>query len=145
MEGQLFSLQRAIRPLSFVFCRLSSPVSRLASSRVSRLLSRALPLSAALSLFVFALAAPAIAAPSAPLTTPWGEKVTDANAWREYPRPQLVRDGWTNLNGAWDYAVTSVTNTPGRPEKWDGRIRVPFAIESALSGVGRLLGPDEFL
>ncbi len=145
MEVQLFSLQRAIRPLSFVFCRLSSPVSRLASSRVSRLLSRALPLSAALSLFVFALAAPAIAAPSAPLTTPWGEKVTDANAWREYPRPQLVRDGWTNLNGAWDYAVTSVTNTPGRPEKWDGKIRVPFAIESALSGVGRLLGPDEFL
>ena len=145
MEVQFFSLQRAIRPLSFVFCRLSSPVSRLASSRVSRLLSRALPLSAALSLFVFALAAPAIAAPSAPLTTPWGEKVTDANAWREYPRPQLVRDGWTNLNGAWDYAVTSVTNTPGRPEKWDGKIRVPFAIESALSGVGRLLGPDEFL
>ena len=145
MEVQLFSLQRAIRPLSFAFCRLSSPVSRLASSRVSRLLSRALPLSAALSLLVFALAAPAIAAPSAPLTTPWGEKVTDANAWREYPRPQLVRDGWTCLNGAWDYAVTSVTNTPGRPEKWDGKIRVPFAIESALSGVGRLLGPDEFL
>ena len=145
MEVQLFSLQRAIRPLSFVFCRLSSPVSRLASSRVSRLVSRAIPLSAAFSLLVFALAAPAIAAPSAPLTTPWGEKVTDANAWREYPRPQLVRDGWTCLNGDWDYAVTSVTNTPGRPEKWDGKIRVPFAIESALSGVGRLLGPDEFL
>ena len=145
MEVQFFSLQRAIRPLPFVFCRLSSPVSRLASSRVSRLLSRALPLSVALSLFVFSLALPAFAVPSAPLTTPWGEKVTDANAWREYPRPQLVRDGWTNLNGAWDYAVTSVTNTPGRPEKWDGKIRVPFAIESALSGVGRLLGPDEFL
>ena len=145
MDIQLFSLQRAIRPLSLVFCRLSSPVSRLASSRFSRLLSRALPLSAALSLFVFALSAPANAAPSAPLTTPWGEKVTDANAWREYPRPQLVRDGWTCLNGDWDYAVTSVTNTPGRPERWDGKIRVPFAIESALSGVGRLLGPDEFL
>ena len=81
----------------------------------------------------------------APLTTPWGEKVTSENAWREYPRPQLVRKGWTNLNGDWEYAVTSVTNTPGRPEKWDGKIRVPFAIESALSGVGRLLQPDEFL
>ncbi len=79
------------------------------------------------------------------LTTPWGEKVTSQNAWREYPRPQLVRSGWTNLNGDWDYAVTSVTNTPGRPTAWDGKIRVPFAIESALSGVGRLLRPDEFL
>ena len=81
----------------------------------------------------------------APMTTPWGEKVTDENCWRGYPRPQMVRANWTNLNGAWDYAVTSVTNTPGRPEKWDGQIRVPYPIESALSGVGRLLGPDEFL
>ena len=82
---------------------------------------------------------------AAPLTTPWGEKVTSENAWRDYPRPQLVRNGWTCLNGDWDYAVTSVTNTPGRPTAWDGRIRVPFAVESALSGVGRLLKPDEFL
>ena len=57
----------------------------------------------------------------------------------------MVRANWTNLNGEWDYAVTSVTNTPGRPEKWDGKILVPFPIESALSGVGRLLRPDEFL
>ena len=79
------------------------------------------------------------------MLTPWGEKVTAENAWRSYPRPQMVRDGWVNLNGEWDYAVTSVTNTPGRPEKWDGKILVPFPIESMLSGVGRLLGPDEFL
>ncbi|MBR2837980.1 MAG: beta-galactosidase [Kiritimatiellae bacterium] len=79
------------------------------------------------------------------LMTEWGERVTAANAWREYPRPQMVREGWTNLNGEWDYAVTSVTNTPGRPEKWDGRILVPFCIESALSGVGRPLEPDQFL
>ena len=77
--------------------------------------------------------------------TQWGEKVTSENCWRGYPRPQMVREGWTNLNGDWDYAVTSVTNTPGRPEKWEGKIRVPFPIESALSGVGRLLKPDEFL
>ena len=81
----------------------------------------------------------------AAMMTPWGEKVTPENAWREYPRPQMVRENWTNLNGEWDYAVTSVTNTPGRPTKWDGKILVPFAIESALSGVGRLLKPDEFL
>ncbi len=82
---------------------------------------------------------------AAVMLTPWGEKVTDDNCRREYPRPQMVREGWTSLNGAWDYAVTSVTNTPGRPLKWDGRIRVPYPIESALSGVGRMLEPDEFL
>ena len=82
---------------------------------------------------------------ASPLMTEWGENVTPENAWRSYPRPQMERDGWTNLNGEWDYAVTSVTNTPGIPQKWDGKILVPFAIESALSGVGRLLKPDEFL
>ena len=79
------------------------------------------------------------------LTTVWGEKVTPENAWREYPRPQMVRANWTNLNGEWDYAITSVTNTPGRPAKWDGKILVPFALESALSGVGKLLEPDQLL
>ena len=79
------------------------------------------------------------------MLTTWGEKVTSENAWRDYPRPQMVRQNWVNLNGDWEYAVTSVTNTPGRPEKWDGKIRVPFCIESALSGVGRLLEPNEFL
>ena len=79
------------------------------------------------------------------MMTPWGEKVTSENAWREYPRPQMVRENWTNLNGEWDYAITSVTNTPGRPAKWDGKIRVPFALESALSGVGKTLEPDQFL
>ena len=83
-------------------------------------------------------------APS-PLMTTWGEQITPENAWREYPRPQMVRANWTNLNGEWDYAVTSVTNTPGRPTKWDGKILVPFCLESALSGVGRLLEPDQFL
>ena len=83
-------------------------------------------------------------APS-PLMTTWGEQITPANAWREYPRPQMVRANWTNLNGEWDYAVTSVTNTPGRPKTWDGKVLVPFCLESALSGVGRLLEPDQFL
>ena len=97
--------------------------------------------------FGFAGAAACVmtAAGAAPLMTPWGEKVTSANCWREYPRPQMVRDNWTCLNGDWDWQVTSVTNTPGRPETWAGKIRVPFAIESALSGVGRALEPDEFL
>ena len=82
---------------------------------------------------------------AASMTTPWGDKVTAENAWREYPRPQMVRSNWTCLNGQWDYAVTSVTNTPGRPSAWDGKILVPFAPESKLSGVGKLLEPDQFL
>ena len=77
------------------------------------------------------------------MKTPWGEKVTPENAWREYPRPQMVRDAWTNLNGLWQYAVTK--DAPGIPAKWDGEILVPFVIESSLSGVGRLLEPAETL
>ena len=84
-------------------------------------------------------------APNMGMTTPWGEKVTSENAWRGYPRPQMVRADWTCLNGDWDYAVTKIKETTGRPKAWAGKIRVPFAIESSLSGVGRLLEPDEFL
>ena len=79
------------------------------------------------------------------MMTEWGEKVTSDNAWREYPRPHLVRSGWACLNGDWDYAITSVTNTPGRPERWDGKIRVPYAIETPLSGVRKFLEADQFL
>ena len=43
------------------------------------------------------------------LMTQWGEEVTPGNAWREYPRPQLVRERWQNLNGVWDYAITAKT------------------------------------
>ena len=77
------------------------------------------------------------------MKTPWGERVTPENAWREYPRPQMARDAWTNLNGLWQYAVTR--DAPGVPSAWDGEILVPFVIESSLSGVGRLLEPQETL
>ena len=80
------------------------------------------------------------AAPS-PLMTEWGGRITPDNAWREYPRPQMVRKEWTCLNGLWDYAVTAASNTVARPAARDGRILVPFAIESSLSGVGRKLEP----
>jgi hypothetical protein len=85
----------------------------------------------------------ALCVQSAPMKTPWGEKVTAENAWRLYPRPQMQRDNWINLNGNWDYAVTK--NAPSCPEKFDGKILVPFVIESSLSGVGRLLAPNETL
>ena len=77
------------------------------------------------------------------MKTPWGEKITPENAWREYPRPQMARANWTNLNGLWQYAVTK--DAPGCPAKWSGEILVPFVIESSLSGVGRLVEPNETL
>ena len=81
-----------------------------------------------------------------PLMTKWGETITPGNAWCEYPRPQLVRKNWTNLNGLWQYAVTpKAVDASARPTEWDGEILVPYAIESSLSGVGRLLKPDEML
>ena len=44
---------------------------------------------------------------AAAMMTAFGEKVTADNAWREYPRPQMVRDGWTCLNGTWNYTIVS--------------------------------------
>ena len=60
----------------------------------------------------------------------------------EYPRPQLRRDSYLNLNGPWDYAIT---DTDVQPERFDGRILVPFSPETPLSGVRRTLTPDRFL
>jgi hypothetical protein len=68
-----------------------------------------------------------------PLLTRWAKDVSPKNAHREYPRPQMVRKDWQNLNGLWDYALTARDAPP--PAKWDGQILVPFPIESALSGV----------
>ena len=76
------------------------------------------------------------------MMTRWGKLVTPKNAWTEYPRPGLVRPDWTNLNGIWQFAVTKSAT---RPKDFDGSILVPFAIEAPLSGVGRLLQPDEVL
>jgi beta-galactosidase/beta-glucuronidase len=72
------------------------------------------------------------------LTTRWTKSVAPATAHQEYPRPQLVRSDWRNLNGLWDYAIRP--KAEGRPDSFDGRILVPFPIESALSGVRRTVG-----
>ncbi len=80
------------------------------------------------------------------MLTPWGEKMTPETAWREYPRPQLVRANWTNLNGLWQYAVSpKAIGTKTLPHDWAGEILVPFAVEAPLSGVGRLLEREELL
>src|SRR4051812_6695799 len=73
-----------------------------------------------------------------PLMTRWGKDVTPENAHREYPRPQMVRKEWTNLNGLWEYAIRPKDDK--QPEKFDGKILVPFPIESALSGVMKPVG-----
>ena len=69
------------------------------------------------------------------IMTQWAEKVDPANPLPEYPRPQLERGNWVNLNGLWDYAVTP-KDAP-QPASFEGKILVPFCIESALSGVKR--------
>ena len=75
------------------------------------------------------------------LTTPWSAKVNQAAPLPEYPRPQLERDTWTSLNGLWDYAVRP-RETSAVPATYDGKILVPYAIESALSGVMKQIGDE---
>lgn len=65
----------------------------------------------------------------------WFDKIDRECPLCEYPRPQLKRESWICLNGEFDYAVTN--DTAGMPESYDGKILVPFSIESAASGVGR--------
>ena len=76
------------------------------------------------------------------LMTPWGEALDREHPLPEYPRPQFRRESYLNLNGPWEYAITKENM---EPEEYDGEIIVPFAPESALSGVGRTLQPGEYL
>jgi len=75
--------------------------------------------------------------------TRWAADVDTANPLPDYPRPQLTRSTWQSLNGWWDYAVRD--SAAPTPETWDGRILVPFPIESRLSRVGRAVAPEERL
>ena len=77
------------------------------------------------------------------IKTKWAEEVSPTNAHPEYPRPQMLRPEWKSLNGLWDYAVTP--KSEACPKAFDGKILVPFAIESSLSGVGKALTPDDAL
>ena len=76
------------------------------------------------------------------IITVWGENLDPADVLPEYPRPQMVREHWMNLNGLWEYAITPVESVP---EEMDGHILVPFAVESALSGVGRAVTENDAL
>lgn len=77
-----------------------------------------------------------------PLTTVFGENLDTDNILPEYPRPQLVRDSYINLNGKWEYAITAADTLPAN---FTGQILVPFSPEASLSGVNRQLLPGEYL
>lgn len=76
-----------------------------------------------------------------PMLTPWGENISSIPL-PEYPRPQLVRDSWCNLNGTWN---CTFTQTADIPSTFETPILVPFSPESLLSGVNRQLTPQEYL
>jgi len=76
------------------------------------------------------------------LLTRWAADVDPSAPLPEYPRPQLVRDAWLNLNGPWAYAIRRGSEAPAQA---DGTALVPFPIESALSGVGARVAPDAYL
>lgn len=78
-----------------------------------------------------------------PLMTKWAENVNPDKPLPEYPRPQMKREEWKNLNGQWNYAIVPVVED--QPSEWEGNILVPFGIESALSGVKKRVGPDNKL
>ena len=77
------------------------------------------------------------------LKTAWADEVDPACPLPEYPRPTLVRPEWRNLNGLWDYAILPA-DAP-QPERFDGKILVPYPVESSLSGVQRRLTENEVL
>ena len=70
---------------------------------------------------------------SGPLMTQWAKDVSPERAHPEYPRPQMVRNDWLSLNGLWDYAIEP--EATAAPQGYQGKILVPFPVESALSGV----------
>jgi hypothetical protein len=72
-----------------------------------------------------------------PLTTPWTSQVSPTNALPDYPRPQMTRDRWQNLNGVWQFAAATAGEKPPIGAELGERILVPYPVESALSGIMR--------
>ncbi|HEX2534868.1 MAG TPA: glycoside hydrolase family 2 TIM barrel-domain containing protein [Chitinophagaceae bacterium] len=106
-------------------------------------MKRTIFLPALLSLAVAAQAQTAWKPVGGRIMTQWAANVNPAQPHAEYPRPQLVRGNWMNLNGTWQHAIQPVAAE--RPSSFAGPILVPFAVESALSGVGKTVGKDSVL
>ena len=77
------------------------------------------------------------------IKTDWAQKVDPQHVLPEYPRPRMERPDWQNLNGEWEYAILEKGKT--EPAQFDGKILVPFAIESSLSGVQKQVGENNEL
>lgn len=80
---------------------------------------------------------------SGDLLTRWSKDIDPDNVWNQYPRPQMERDQWKNLNGIWQYAITD--NSSQAPSSFHGDILVPFPVQSALSGVKKSIQPNQTL
>lgn len=76
--------------------------------------------------------------------TKWSKEVTPDSVWPEYPRPQMTRQRWMNLNGLWNFRITAKDQT-SIPADFEGKILVPFCIESPLSGIMKPLRPEQRL
>ncbi|MFI7066229.1 LamG-like jellyroll fold domain-containing protein [Kribbella sp. NPDC050124] len=105
-------------------------------------MSRFRPLTAVLVLLSTILMPTAQATPdwqlgTPPLSTPWTDDVSPTNALPEYPRPQLTRPEWRNLNGLWEFAAAAPGEQPPIGRTLAEKVLVPYPIESALSGIQR--------
>ena len=96
-----------------------------------------------LSLILSAAALAQYAPAGDKIKTRWADEMNPENVLPEYPRPQMTRDVWQNLNGLWNYAVTPKDGR--QPSEFEGEILVPFCIESSLSGVQKTVGADKAL
>lgn len=95
--------------------------------------------------------------PLLPLHTSWSTAVDSDNPLPDYPRPQLRRERWKNLNGVWDFAIRPLAHSAdadsggdepggplhGEPDSYDGKIVVPFPVESSLSGLQHAVTPEQ--
>ncbi|MGN0202801.1 MAG: glycoside hydrolase family 2 protein [Candidatus Cryptobacteroides sp.] len=106
-------------------------------------MKKAITVIAALAAAIFSSTAQEWAPAGDRIKTQWAAEVSPANSHPEYPRPQMVRPEWKNLNGLWDYSITA--RNESCPDTFEGKILVPFAVESSLSGVGRTLTAEDAL
>ena len=81
-------------------------------------------------------------AAKSPLSTPWTEKVSPENALPEYPRPQMTREKWLNLNGEWGFVLQKQGSNEIVKQ---GVILVPYPVESALSGIMAKVEPEHLM